>query len=101
MKGGEQDKMGDKMDITTVKLDEKEKKKEEDKAMTSEEIKKSKIKQDFSAELDARLPQLKSLALEVRTFPCVMPFSHVVQSKKLHEAVDQLLVLEKQTRAVH
>lgn len=77
--------MGDKMDITTVKLDEKEKKKEEDKAMTSEEIKKSKIKQDFSAELDARLPQLKSLALEVRTFSFafIMPFSNVVAEQQI------------------
>lgn len=34
-------------------------------AVTSEEIKKSKVKQDFSGELDVRLPQLKCLALEV------------------------------------
>jgi len=66
------------MDVTptTVKV--------EDKAVTSEDIKKSKIKQDFSGELDTRLPQLRALAIE---------------QGKLHEAIDQLLVLEKQTRA--
>ena len=50
---------GDKMDITPTTES------REHKAVTAEEIKKNKAKQDFSGELDTRLPQLRTLALEV------------------------------------
>jgi len=74
--------MEDKMDISsTSPEDQKEKEKD---AVTQDDIIKSKIKQNFSAEVEAKLPELRKLAL---------------QDGKLHEAIELLLALEKQTRA--
>jgi hypothetical protein len=46
----------------------KEKKKDTGEAVTADQIKKAKAKQDFSGELEVRLPQLRKLALEVLAF---------------------------------
>eukprot|EP01087_Luapelamoeba_hula_P001952 TRINITY_DN1173_c0_g1_i1.p1 TRINITY_DN1173_c0_g1~~TRINITY_DN1173_c0_g1_i1.p1 ORF type:complete len:466 (-),score=98.64 TRINITY_DN1173_c0_g1_i1:67-1464(-) len=74
--------MEDKMHI-----DEKEKKPESSKpkgeAVNSEQIKRSKAKQDFSPQLEEKLPKARQLAHE----------------GKLHEALELLLALEKQTRS--